>query len=357
MQWAALNDGGRVADPASAASARVTSEAEESRLTSSYEAALYFIRDGNHEDAARELRGILEHPMMSEAPTHRIVASLRREVGGTPVTLTPTMTQIKFLSLKNLGRLVADLADEAEARGEPFAAPAAADGARERNARLESLVPKTRKHAAAAASAASGPGGGPAVDEDEPYGLSLRCYAAAVEIDGTDAGLWRTLGALAARRGVPHLARHALEMGLAVHPRNPLVLEDLAETLLAVGDFPAVRHVASLISALDPRHARAARMKRAPETLEPAEAFRAIAKRAKTADADADDAAMMQLSSPEQQRAQAEAARKQSFAKSREESSRLACERDVARAKQRGSHVFPVATAEALCARLVRRPC
>ena len=28
MQWAALNDGGRVADPASAASARVTSEAE-----------------------------------------------------------------------------------------------------------------------------------------------------------------------------------------------------------------------------------------------------------------------------------------------------------------------------------------
>ena len=54
MQWAALNDGGRVADPASAASARVTSEAEESRLTSSYEAALYFIRDGNREDAARD---------------------------------------------------------------------------------------------------------------------------------------------------------------------------------------------------------------------------------------------------------------------------------------------------------------
>ena len=77
----------------------------------------------------------------------------------------------------------------------------------------------------------------------------------------------------------------------------------------------------------------------------------------RAADADADDAAMIQPSSPEQQRAQAEAARKQSFAKSREESSRLACERDVARAKQRGSHVFPVATAEALCARLVRRPC
>jgi hypothetical protein len=166
MQWAALNDGGRVADPASAAAARVTSEAEESRLTSSYEAALYFIRDGNREDAARELRGILEHPMMSEAPTHRIVASVQREVGGTPVTLTPTMTQIKFLSLKNLGRLVADLADEAEARGETFVAPAAADAARERNARLESLMPRRKLTPKAF--------DGSAVDEDEPYGLSLR---------------------------------------------------------------------------------------------------------------------------------------------------------------------------------------
>ena len=85
--------------------------------------------------------------------------------------------------------------------------------------------------------------------------------------------------------------------------------------------------------------------------------YHEVVSRSDPCDADAHDAAMMQLSSSEQQRAQAEAARKQSFAKSREESSRLACERDVARAKQRGSHVFPVATAEALCARLVRRPC
>ena len=63
------------------------------------------------------------------------------------------------------------------------------------------------------------------------------------------------------------------------------------------------------------------------------------------------------LSAEEQQRAQAEAARKLSFTKSREESSRLACERDVARAKQRGSRVFPIAATEALCARLVKRQC
>ena len=60
-----------------------------------------------------------------------------------------------------------------------------------------------------------------------------------------------------------------------------------------------------------------------------------------------------EVSAEEQQRAQAEAARKQSFAKSRQESSRLAFERDVARAKQRGSRIFPVAATEALCARLV----
>ena len=50
MQWAALNDATRVgagADPATARANRVTSEAEESRLTSSYEQALHFIRDGN----------------------------------------------------------------------------------------------------------------------------------------------------------------------------------------------------------------------------------------------------------------------------------------------------------------------
>ena len=64
-----------------------------------------------------------------------------------------------------------------------------------------------------------------------------------------------------------------------------------------------------------------------------------------------------EVSAEEQQRAQAEAARKLSFTKSREESSRLACERDVARAKQRGSRVFPIAATEALCARLVKRQC
>ena len=40
------------------------------------------------------------------------------------VSLTPTMTQVKFLSLKNLGRLVADMASEREAQQAGEVAPA-----------------------------------------------------------------------------------------------------------------------------------------------------------------------------------------------------------------------------------------
>jgi len=259
MQWAALNDATRVgagADPATARANRVTSEAEESRLTSSYEQALHFIRDGNRHAAAKTLREILEHDMMSQAPTHRVVACSRRTpVGRQAVTLTPTMTQVKFLALKNLGNLVADMADEAEARGETYEVPGRGGGVSDAMMSSENAFENS-------------PG---AIDDDanEPYGLALRCYAASVEIDGSDAGLWRKLGGLAARRGLSHLARHALEMGLAVHPKNALMLEDLAETLLAVGDFPAVKHVALLITTLDPRHQRASVMKRAPETMQP----------------------------------------------------------------------------------------
>ena len=225
MQWAALNDPAHRDGDAPGRSKAVTSEAEESRLTSKYESALLHIRAGEREAAVGELGAILEHPMMSEPPTH-----LRRPTVSVPggVSLTPTMTQIKFLSLKTLGRLVAELADERHAASDPSAS----------------------------------------ASESESYALALRCYAAAVEIDGADSALWRRLGALAVRRGQPHVARHALEMGLALHPRNPLMLEDLAECLLAVGDFPACKHVAGLVAALDPRNARAMDMKRRPESLD-----------------------------------------------------------------------------------------
>ena len=168
------------------------------------------------------------------------------------------------------------------ARG-ALAAPAAADGARaeraprEPRAEHENTPPPRRRRRPARRR------------PRRRRGRALRPVAAVLRRGGGDRrngrGLWRTLGALAAPgRADP---RHALEMGLAVHPRNPLVLEDLAETLLAVGDFGAQAR-RQPDQRPDPE-ARGAHEARA-ETLEPAEAFRAIAKRAKTADADADDA-------------------------------------------------------------------
>jgi hypothetical protein len=280
---------------------------------SSYESALLFIRDGLREDATRELSGILEHPMMAEAPTHLLqegddeggrefnrgntaVGADDREAaaGGTSrggggfvgadggrrkdkekkqplapavrVSLTPTMTQVKFLSLKNLGRLVEDMASEREL------AAAALENKDDAGERM--LTDDGDKEDAASAASRR-------LSEETQrrrllmadYALALRCYAAAVEIDGTDASLWRRLGLLAARRGLLYLARHALERGLGIHPRHPLILEDLAEVLLAVGDFPACRHVAGLVATLDPYHARARDMKRGAEELTPARGY------------------------------------------------------------------------------------
>ena len=142
LQIAALNDptrgGGRHGSAAARAAARRTTEAEESRLTSKYEHALLFMRDGALEDAERELRSILDHDMMSGPPNHRPVeeypapppkptrdaedsdtddnSEYESEDDTPEMTLTSTMTQVKFLALKNLGRLVADRAERRERR-------------------------------------------------------------------------------------------------------------------------------------------------------------------------------------------------------------------------------------------------
>jgi calcineurin-binding protein cabin-1 len=231
LQLAALND------PLSGArgdggveEARRTTEAEESLLTSAYETALLFIRDGKREDAVRELRGILRNALMTD----------RDDDDDDAPSLTPTMTQVKFLALKNLGRLVADLAIEREDAGSSGSDD---DDDDDDDDDADADLTATERDLAA------------------DYAEALRAYAAAVEIDATDSSLWRRLGALASRRNLLHLARHALERGLVARPNHPLLLEDLAEVLLAVGDYPACAHVAGLLLRLDPRHSRAREMR------------------------------------------------------------------------------------------------
>ena len=57
----------------------------------------------------------------------------------------------------------------------------------------------------------------------------------------------------------------------------------------------------------------------------------------------------------EAKRIAAETLRRESFAKSREESSRQACERNIARARERGTWLLSISAKEALHARRVKR--
>ena len=178
--------------------------------------------------------------MMSEAPTHRTVASLRREVG-----------HAGHAHAHDDPDQVLVPEEPRQARGGPGGRGGGARGAlrrarrRGRRARAGTRAPRAscRNHenSVAAASAASGPGGGPAVDEDEPYGL----VAAVLRRGGGDRRNGR--GAVAhagrARRAPGRAASRAPRAGDGTRRAHgiPLVLEDLAETLLAVGDFPGAQ--------------------------------------------------------------------------------------------------------------------
>ena len=230
LQIAALNDptrgGGRHGSAAARAAARRTTEAEEARLTSKYEHALLFMRDGALEDAERELRSILDHDMMSGPPNHRPVeeypapapkpqrdaedsdtddnSEYESEDDTPEMTLTSTMTQVKFLALKNLGE--ARVGQSRETR-KGVAPRRRRRHPREPRRRLRPRAPLLRRR-----------------------GGDRRDGRLAVEAPRIP----RRVPSPPARR--PTRARSE---GLAIAPTHPLMLEDLAETLLAVGDLDA----------------------------------------------------------------------------------------------------------------------
>ena len=87
MDWACLNDASQPPDDVERL-ARRTAEAEESRLISSYEHAVRRAASGNAHEAIESLRAVLAHAL-----TNREDVSAR-------------LLRVKFLSLKNLGRLL-----------------------------------------------------------------------------------------------------------------------------------------------------------------------------------------------------------------------------------------------------------
>lgn len=214
MDWAALNEAPTQAEAFATASAKRTTEAEESRLASAYESALRNAANGDRASAIDALRRVLTHPMTNARD------------------LSARLTRVKFLALKNLGRFLEDETLKKGTEGENAAADA---------------------------------------DSDE----ALRCYAAAVEIDDEDAMLWRRLGSAATRRGEFSVARMAYERGVRLSAKNQLLLEDLCEICHASGDYESAKGYAREVVKLDPTNARAKTMKRAPEELEVSRALKA----------------------------------------------------------------------------------
>jgi len=212
MDWACLNDAPGGADDA-ARLARRTAEAEESKLTATYEQAVRRAAAGASADAIDALRRVLGHALTNRAD------------------ISARLLRVKFLALKNLGRLLDERARGAEAEAEAEAE----------------------------------------ADRDE----ALRCYARAVELDDEDGVLWGRLGRAAASCGRAAMARMAYERAVTLCPKNQLFLEALSELCLRAGDFESARAIAGVVVTMDPANARARAMKRAPETLEPTRVVKA----------------------------------------------------------------------------------
>lgn len=249
--WAAINDQEEAAPDPNA----VTLEAQESKAISAYEHALRCSQSGQPHDAQVELaQAGQSFPFLGgEAAAGsdrrgaccccRLQVAAFRLVLADPVVGTGASEQllrIKYLSLKNLGALLAGAAETAAE--------------------------------------------------------ALRCYCDALEVDDSDVVLWNRLGTLvsragpapfplrcacggllgssdealklsaaapsyppsqAAQQGAWAAARHAYERGLECDPAHPSLQDKLLLLLLHVGDAGAAKAMAAEILRRNPRHATA----------------------------------------------------------------------------------------------------
>ena len=173
MDWACLNDASHPPDDVERL-ARRTAEAEESRLISSYEHAVRRAASGNAHEAIESLRAVLAHAL-----TNREDVSAR-------------LLRVKFLSLKNLGRLL----DE---RG----------------------------------TAASEDDEAARTDREE----AVRCYASAVEIDDTDALVWGRLGTRGGGGGLAGGGEDGLRESGEREPAESAVFGRLERSVPECGGF------------------------------------------------------------------------------------------------------------------------
>ena len=228
---------------------RRTAEAEETRIAGSYEKAIRLLaeiddddeddddndttttgkqmeeeKSAKREEAKQTLLAVVNHEMMR-------VANLDE--------LTPTLCSVKKLALRNLGNLFSKECGEFEGEEEEDAEMMSIDDNDNDNGNAEGGMTQRKSQR-----------------QSYSFEQAIRCYSEAVKMDQEDVSSWLRMGELSAKRGDAALARTAFESGLLAQPTHALLLNELCEVCVLVGDEATARFLAARILNSDRRNER-----------------------------------------------------------------------------------------------------
>jgi tetratricopeptide (TPR) repeat protein len=234
---------------------RRTAEAEETRIAGSYETAIRLLAEEEEEDNNEEggENVILKEEAKREEAKQILLAVVNHEMMRENDELTPTLCSVKKLALRNLGNLFAKECGEFEFEEEEFEGSeddkddSDDDGGEKQ--RREKLSSKS-----------------PVSSQSYSFEQAIRCYSEAVRMDREDVASWLRMGELSAKRGDVALARIAFESGLLAQPTHALLLNELCEVCVLVGDEASATFLAARILNSDRRNERMKRFKRTLQT-------------------------------------------------------------------------------------------
>ena len=224
---------------------RRTAEAEETRIAGSYETAIRLLAEEEEEDNNKE-RGenvILKEEAKREEAKQILLAVVNHEMMRENDELTPTLCSVKKLALRNLGNLFAKECGEFEFEEEEF------EGIEDdKDDDDDDGGEKQRREKLSSKSSVS--------PQSYSFEQAIRCYSEAVRMDREDVASWLRMGELSAKRGDVALARMAFESGLLAQPTHALLLNELCEVCVLVGDEASATFLAARILNSDRRNER-----------------------------------------------------------------------------------------------------
>ena len=225
---------------------RRTAEAEETRIAGSYETAIRLLAEEEEEDNNNEGGGenvILKEEAKREEAKQILLAVVNHEMMRENDELTPTLCSVKKLALRNLGNLFAKECGEFEFEEEEF------EGSEDdKDDSDDDGGEKQRREKLSSKSSVS--------SQSYSFEQAIRCYSEAVRMDREDVASWLRMGELSAKRGDVALARMAFESGLLAQPTHALLLNELCEVCVLVGDEASATFLAARILNSDRRNER-----------------------------------------------------------------------------------------------------